>query len=224
MEINKTGVILFLKLPEKGKVKTRLSESTSEKFAIDFYKLCVSEILKYLNLLNKSEFDIYVFFENDKNKRKIMEWLGSHYNLITQRGDYLGERMLNSFRYIFSKGYGRAVIIGSDIPDLSNETIEQAAALLNEHDVIISPSTDGGYVLLGLKKIAPELFENISWSTGEVLQQTIDKIKNAGLSYKLTNPLSDIDDKNDLLNWFEEGKNLSLIKQIQILYNKEITP
>src|SRR5690606_37115102 len=94
-----------------------------------------------------------------------------------QKGNDLGERMLNAFSQNL-RNYDKVIIIGSDIYELKTEHIEQAFHKLNNHDVVIGPAKDGGYYLLGLKSLKPEIFKNKNWGTSSVLKNTIQDLKN----------------------------------------------
>ena len=106
--------------------------------------------------------------------------------------------MLNAFKHVFINGANRAVIIGTDCIDISEDIVSQAFKMLNLVDVVIGPAEDGGYYLLGLKKLIPEIFFDIDWSTRRVLHQTIKKAKKNSLDFKLLKTLKDIDKSSDL--------------------------
>ena len=107
--------------------------------------------------------------------------------------------MKNAFSDLFDQGYSKVLIIGTDCPELSPEIIIAAFDSLNTHDIVIGPARDGGYYLLGMKKLCPDLFNNISWSTDQVLQQTLRACVDSGLSNRLLDELSDIDNEEDLI-------------------------
>jgi rSAM/selenodomain-associated transferase 1 len=106
--------------------------------------------------------------------------------------------MLNSFKELFEQGFTRIVIIGSDCLQLQAENLQEAVTLLESNTAVIGPASDGGYYLLGLTKLYPDLFVNKPWSTDQVLTKTIDDFNNQGISYALLEELSDIDDITDL--------------------------
>lgn len=193
-----TGLIIFAKYPKPGHVKTRLASSIGRRDATQFYSLCAQRIfLECRRLL----FDSYVFFANSNNKARVRAWVGSGPSLIAQVGDDLGARMTNAFNLVYKNGASKAIIIGTDVPDLSAKIIIKAEELLTRHDMVIGPSRDGGYYLLGLKRMNPELFKNIQWSTSSVFKATMEKAFSMGMSVAELAVLADIDTREELFEW-----------------------
>ncbi|TVQ70058.1 MAG: DUF2064 domain-containing protein [Balneolaceae bacterium] len=118
-------------------------------------------------------------------------------NLRVQKGGDLGQRMKQAFQEVFSGGYDRAVIIGSDCPELDASHLEQAFRALATHDTVAGPASDGGYYLLGMRTLHPEVFDNKAWSTDTVLHSTLQDFKRAGLNTCLLPELRDMDDQED---------------------------
>jgi uncharacterized protein len=141
-------------------------------------------------------------------------WLGSGAAYSLQRGQDLGRRMENAFLQTFKNGCRRIVLFGSDIPELSASLLLQAMDRLNERDVVLGPSMDGGYWLIGLKKPA-DLFNGMVWGSGQVLAATLAKTEGLGLSTALLDPLTDVDTMEDIYNilpeWGEPRPYLSVI-------------
>ena len=122
-----------------------------------------------------------------------------------QEGNSLGEKMHHAFETLFKMGYKKCVIIGSDCPGLKKEIVENAFADLSENDVAIGPAEDGGYYLLGMKKLIPTLFINKEWSTQNVFKQTIVDLENLSLTYKILPVLNDVDEEKDVpVEWLKE--------------------
>ncbi len=184
--------IIFVKNPVLGKVKTRLAAGIGEKKALEVY-LHLLEITK--NVALKSDCTRNVFYSDEIENDG---WDKDSFNKFEQEGDSLGDRMNNAFEQVFALGAKKAVIIGSDCPELSADIIEKAFEILNEKDVVIGPAKDGGYYLIGMKKLYPVLFEGKKWSTASVLQETINDIIEKDLSYSLLPELSDLDNLDDL--------------------------
>jgi rSAM/selenodomain-associated transferase 1 len=184
------ALIIFLRLPEKGKVKTRLAATVGEEMALHIYKHLVSCVME---LASSSGKKVYLFFkdalppESDRDKR---------FSYHIQSEGNLGMKMANALSYVLNH-HDKAVVIGSDCPELSLSMLEKSYSLLEDNTIVIGPAQDGGYYLLGCKKAYPSLFEDISWSTSSVLRQTIEKIKEENLSYLLLDTLSDIDSEED---------------------------
>ena len=153
-----------------------------------------------INHASKSrEYKTIIFFDPPERKSDVENWLPNNdCKFFPQEGNYLGERMANAFSKAFSLGAEKAVIIGTDCIDISNDLISETFATLDITDVILGPAEDGGYYLLGLKKLIPEIFNNIDWSTDRVLNQTLKTLREKGLRFQLLQTLKDIDTANDL--------------------------
>ncbi len=190
----KEALLIFAKNPEVGKVKTRLAATIGDEAALAIYHqllLYTASATEYLVV------DKFVFYCGHKEEEDL--WNSKHFFKEVQNGNDLGERMKNAFTSTFGKGYHKVVIIGSDCPDITGELIESAFAELDSAEVVIGPAEDGGYYLLGMKKLHPELFENMRWSTNNVLPDTISKCEDFKLKYSLLPVLNDIDEGKDLI-------------------------
>ena len=121
-----------------------------------------------------------------------------NYRQELQSGKDLAEKMKNAFNDLKRSGFEKILLIGTDCPELNAEILNQAFDKLDEAEFVLGPAKDGGYYLIGLKENSDSLFENISWSTNEVLEQTIKKIDSISKNYSLLEQLSDIDDLSDL--------------------------
>jgi len=190
------AAIVFLRVPEKGRVKTRLSKSLSESFVLELYKGFVEDSLEAL----EGAGDKILYFWPPGKERLLEKWLGTHYFFSPQQGNDIGEKMANAFHEIFEKGYTRAVLVGTDIPELTGLMISRAHKLLSAADAVIGPAEDGGYYLIGFQKnkFSKSVFQNIDWSTGRVLDQTITAMDRESIQYKLIDKLHDIDTLKDL--------------------------
>jgi hypothetical protein len=214
---NKTdSLIIFLRHPKNGQVKTRLAKKTSQDFATKFYKSCAEHIIQTTKKV--SSINRFVFYSDQSQKKDVISWLGDKFIFIPQDGDNLGSRMKNAFNYVFNIRAQKTIIIGTDIPELNKELLKDAFSYLDKNDVVIGPSKDGGYYLLGIKKMYPELFDGIEYSTSSVLSETIVRVKDAELSYHLLPVLSDVDTKEDLIDWMNSSSNTSLKKEINLAY------
>jgi rSAM/selenodomain-associated transferase 1 len=190
-------LIIFVKYPEPGKVKTRLAEELGEKKAAEVYSLMAETVIG--EVIHSESYETAIFFDPPDKEDEIIKWIGDgSVVFFPQDGEALGERMSNAFGTAFSDGARKAVIIGTDCVDVTAETVEEAFDLLGETDVVIGPAKDGGYYLLGLNNHEPALFRDITWSTGLVLDQTVGRINEAGLSFTLLKTLNDIDTAGDL--------------------------
>jgi rSAM/selenodomain-associated transferase 1 len=120
-----------------------------------------------------------------------------------QEGHDLGERMNNAFIELFSRGYDNIVLIGSDIPSITRDMINQALKGLQNNDCVIGPSKDGGYYLIALSQALPYIFEDIPWSTSKVFEKSIKILNKKGFTYKLIQELEDIDTYKELVSFYE---------------------
>ena len=133
------------------------------------------------------------------NGRPMLEQLiGSDFDYVPQSDGDLGNRMHSIFKWSFEQGHSKVIIIGADSPALPGEWIEEAFAGLDEKDVVLGPTLDGGYYLVGLKSPQPMLFENVAWSTESVMTTTLDRVTETGLSLDLLPPWADLDHPEDL--------------------------
>lgn len=194
--MKKQALILFLRAPEKGRVKTRLSARLNEVFVLNLYKAFVLDILDTV-----SSFKHYFLFYWPPDKKEMVEtWLGSPHRYHQQQGNNIGSKMAHAFETVFRQGYDEAILIGTDIPELSRKIIQEAFLQFNGYSTVIGPSLDGGYYLIGMKKesFSKSVFENIDWSSSKVLEQTCHKLVQCGNSYALVETLDDIDTPEDL--------------------------
>ncbi len=215
----KSALIVFLKYPEPGRVKTRLAEETSKEFAADFYKLCTEHILSESSKLKRDSIDTFLFFEDGKHESKVREWAGDAFNYAAQKGKDLGEKMAASFHEIFNLEYEKVIIIGTDVPGHTHSDLLHAFEMLSTHDAVIGPSPDGGYYLLGTKKFYPEIFKDIEYSTNKVYEKTRERLEYLQLNYCLLKEKLDIDLKEDLDKWLAaDGGNKDLKLKIKAIY------
>ena len=184
------GLVVFLRLPDKGKVKTRLAATLGEVAALEIYKKLVSITL---DIAIRSEIPTYLFYADGLPPASTRDARFSYH--IQANGD-LGSRMADALSFVLSL-HQKALIIGSDCPGLTPEILDAGCRSLDETDIVLGPADDGGYYLLGCIELHPALFANIKWSTPSVLDQTIEKIKEANLSYCLLEKLHDIDTAED---------------------------
>lgn len=188
------ALIIFVKNLVKDHVKTRLAATLGSEKAMAIYHQLLLHTHDAVQSLTADKFVFYsIFIEDDI-------WQNDLFNKEIQTGIDLGERMKNAFTSVFEKGYQKAIIIGTDCPGINASILKDAVLNLNDSDIVIGPATDGGYYLLGIKKMHLFLFENIEWSTNKVLQQTINLSTLHQLSYFLLPELSDVDEEKDLIH------------------------
>jgi len=186
-------LIVFIKYPRPGMVKSRLALSIGKEQAAQVYRQLAETTLAQASPTRQDSYDLAVCFDPASEEALFRDWLGGGLKYFPQQGDDLGQRMRNAFTHAFHEGYPKTVIIGSDCPGISRESINQSFALLDVHDAVIGPARDGGYYLLGLKQALPELFCGIDWSTDKVFGQTVERLRSRNLSHAILPELRDID-------------------------------
>jgi uncharacterized protein len=191
--LSSTALVIFVRNPVLGQVKTRLAKDIGDERALEIYQQLLQHTLEITRSLSFRKFIYYADEVSDYDL-----WSVPGYTKRKQNGNDLGERMLNSFKELFDQGFTQIIIIGSDCLQLKMETLEEALALLESNNAVIGPARDGGYYLLGLTKFYPELFINKPWSTDKVFAKTIEDFIDLGISYALLEELSDIDTAADL--------------------------
>ena len=185
------ALIIFTRNPELGKVKTRLAKTIGSEKALEVYK----ELLFHTMTVTQTiDCDKYVFYDNSIEPNDI--WSANIFEKKVQFGVDLGAKMQNAFQELFHLGYKNCIIVGSDLFDLQAKHIIEAFEKLQLNDAVIGPAEDGGYYLLGLKKVIPSIFKNKDWGTSTVLSETMKDLENYKIEFLET--LNDIDTFEDL--------------------------
>lgn len=193
--MSKSLLIVFSKNPIIGKVKSRLAVSVGEDKALKVYELLIK---KTVNILSDFKYDVAVFHSDFIPKNKI--WNFVKYQKI-QDGNNLGTRMKNAFRWGFNKRYNRISLIGTDLWELEKKLIIKSFRELKNNDIVFGPTFDGGYYLIGLKKMINSIFEINSWGTSDVLKNSLKKVIGKDIYFLIK--LNDIDNIQDLKNCVE---------------------
>jgi len=187
--------VLFARRPATGEVKQRLAAAVGAEEAAEFYAAFLGDIL---DALGRTGFPFAVGCAPAAATGYFRELAPTAAEVFAQEGGDLGERMAAAFDRFFRSGFGRVVILGSDIPLLSPELLREAGEALKEVPVVLGPCRDGGYYLVGLNRELPELFSGIDWGTGRVLEQTLAKLRRGGAGFRLLGELEDIDRAEEL--------------------------
>jgi rSAM/selenodomain-associated transferase 2/rSAM/selenodomain-associated transferase 1 len=204
-------LIIFTRFPEPGKTKTRLIPALGAEGAAHLQRQMTEHILATVaTISDRPGLTIEVRHEGG-NIGLMQEWLGPQFSYRPQGPGHLGRRMARAFAAAFRNSKGTAVIVGSDIPGISANIIQQAFEALQKNDLVLGPAHDGGYYLIGIKKTLPaatytRLFEGIDWGTGVVLSQTLQAARESRVRFILLESLSDVDRPVDLHNWHEVKK------------------
>jgi hypothetical protein len=187
MEPNR--LIVFLKAPRPGTVKTRLAKTLGDRNALDAYEQLVRHLLENLADLD----GVRLRYTPEDAGAEIARWLKAGWTSSPQGAGDLGARLTRALAEEFAAGARNVVIIGSDCPEVTTEDVRAAWAGLRDHEVVLGPARDGGYWLVALRGAQPELFTGIPWSTAEVLSRTLAKAGALGLRVKLLRELTDVD-------------------------------
>ncbi|MBA4369346.1 MAG: hypothetical protein C0403_17105 [Desulfobacterium sp.] len=216
-------IILFMRVPEVGKVKTRLSKKLAPKTILDLYQCFVLDIL---HTAQKTKIHIRIFFHPAGFEASLSQWLGDSYDFHLQDGKDLGIRMANAFIRTFSSGYDRAILIGTDCPEMTVEILEESFYGINQTGCVIGPAVDGGYYLIGFKadSFTEKPFHNVEWGKAIVYQQTLDRCHQINIKPYILQPLNDIDTWDDLQLFYQHhhGKNFSDSHTIRYLVVNKI--
>jgi len=189
----KNALIIFVRNPVSGKVKTRLAAGIGDAKALQVYEHLLQHTQKIVKELPVTKF---VYYADEINEDDL--WDG--FEKRKQLGDDLGERMRKAFEELFAAGFSKVVIIGSDCFELTADIINNAFGSLDESDVVIGPVMDGGYYLLGSNTFIPQFFINKKWSTATVFSETLKDAAALNLNVTQLPVLNDIDNEKDLRN------------------------
>ncbi len=191
--MNNNLLIIFVRNPELGKVKTRLAKSIGDKKALEVYQFLLRRTKDVTQNLDCTK---VVFYSNKIEQDDL--WKRTFYEKEVQFGFDLGTKMKNAFEKGFENNYKKIAVIGSDLYDLEPSHINKAFEKLETNDVVIGPASDGGYYLLGLKKIHPDIFKNKKWGTTTVRKDTLKDLEKVNVH--LLEELNDVDVIDDIKN------------------------
>ena len=187
------AVIIFVRRPIAGKVKTRLAKTLGADKALAIYKKLLAHTASITTNLSADKFVYYSDAIDEQDG-----WKNDVYKKRKQVEAEFGIKMQTAFDECFNEGYKKLLIIGSDCYELTSEIIEEAFTQLKDADIVAGTAKDGGYYLLGMKKPNPSIFNLAAWSTRDVLKSTLVKCEAAGLSYYLLPALNDVDEAEDV--------------------------
>ena len=189
-------IIVFVKNPVPGQVKTRLIPHLSPEQAASLYQAFLVDWCNALSAISAAR--RVIAYTPPKDLSALQTLIGGDSVYIPQQGATLGERLIAAARWAYDQGYAKFLFVGSDSPTLPIQYIERAFDLLESRDVVIGPSVDGGYYLIGFSKhgaslLIPTIFEEITWSTDVVFRQTLGKIQTINVRLGLLPPWYDVD-------------------------------
>lgn len=214
---------LFAKFWQPGRVKTRLAVSIGDQKACDLYFAFLNHLIRKLQAVGTDRRLVYSPPERETGFQKITP---ESWGLYPQSGGCLGTRMQSFFfdQFELAKRHedlvSKVVIIGADCPQIKPATVEQAFADLDESPVVIGPSVDGGYYLLGMREMCFDIFREIQWSTPTVLAATIAQLQRQRINFAMLEPLEDVDELNSLLA-LEKKMTREIQEQVLLVDDQE---
>jgi hypothetical protein len=183
-------VIVFLKNPEKGKVKTRLAKDVGDDLALEVYQYLTQLTV---DAATSNRFTSWIYYSNHQEQDQY-----SHLEQGVQNGLDLGERMFNAFQKGFNQGFKKVIIIGSDLPDMSEAVLINAFEELNRSSVVLGKASDGGYYLIGQSYNHEFLFRDMPWSEEGLMEKTLEQLDQNRVSVTLLEEMNDVDTIDDL--------------------------
>ena len=188
---NQPIILLFLKAPRSGFVKTRLAKDIGNEPACAVYRQLVARTLSQI----PEDWPLFIHFSPKEAEAEMISWLGNQHRFLPQPDGDLGHRLQIACEKAFAEPNTSGVILlGGDCPGFTTAHLRECAQQLASRKPVIGPSEDGGYWLLGLPQSFPELFQNIAWSTPQVLPTTIARFAEKSISPFELETLFDVDD------------------------------
>ena len=195
------ALILFTRLPITGMTKTRLMPFLTGEECARLHTCFVKDIYEKSKQV---EADVFVFYTPRDEKRLLQAVLDEEAVCLPQYGDDLGKRMKNAIGITLRMGYKKVVLIGTDIPQIHPETLRNAFDNLEEKDIVIHPTFDGGYYLIGMKKEYDSIWKIERYGTNTVIYDTLQHMRNERLSTAVGQMYYDVDDREDLLHLYDD--------------------
>ncbi|MGZ6209682.1 MAG: TIGR04282 family arsenosugar biosynthesis glycosyltransferase [Syntrophales bacterium] len=214
-------LIMFVRFPGQGQVKSRLAKDIGEEQATNLYRCFVEDLLERFS---KEPYRLCLAFHPREIEHEMKEMLGHNFSYIPQTGGDLGERMKLAFLRCFSEGARSVVLIGSDIPDLPARIVDEAFRALDKYGTVIGPSLDGGYYLLGFRQetFNEGIFARLPWGAETVFQQTMNILHMAGALVHVLPVWWDIDKHEDIAVLIKNSKDTGFTDSKTMLYLKAI--
>lgn len=192
----KQALILFTRVPIAGKTKTRLQTVLTPEQCAQAHSAFLQDVASFC--LSPQQWDLLVFYGEEGPLSVLQELLPQQKDFFFQQGKTLGEKMDRAITDTFKMGYDRCVLIGADLPLINREIIAQAMRALEETSLVLGPTVDGGYYLVGSTKPCPEIFSGQSYGGSNVFENTVAAAQKAGLSLGTVASMEDIDQPEDL--------------------------
>ena len=213
--MNQDALILFLRYPERGAVKTRLAGMLGAELTYKLYQCFLADLSVMVREVRAEKVIVY----EGPQEAVFPDFSGI--GLIRQRGSDMGDRMFCALSDVFVRGFERCVLIGSDSPDLPGEIIDKAFESLETNGAVIGPTFDGGYYLIGFSRniLSGQVFENIRWSTERVFPETMQRFRDNDISVHVLPRVRDMDTLEDIQALLKEysQKDFGQSKTIRFL-------
>lgn len=199
------ALIIMAKHPRLKAIHSSLARTLGEEVASEFHRLSAERLFLELERL-LPPVQRYLFYAGNEEESTLRSWTGNQFLYEAQIGRDRGERLQHALATIFARHATKAIVVGTDTPDLTAGLIDEALHLLDNYDVVIGPDHSGGYYLLGLKALHRELFHNVPWGTSRVYGHTLRMIKALDLSLAFLPVLIDVNTEDDLRRWMDADR------------------
>ena len=207
-------LLVFVKAPTPGRAKTRCVPFLTPDQATQLYGALVRDTLRVISELRQMQ-PIITYAADERFPD--LRWLDTELPMMAQRGATLGDRLIRAFDEAFSHGAPSVLALGSDAPELSSGWLGQALEALRRHDLVVGPTRDGGYHLIGLTRPQPTLFRDMPWSQPQLLTATLAEAARLGLSVQRLAPIEDLDTPEDLKRYLASAGRTSMSAAAQCL-------
>jgi hypothetical protein len=210
-------LIMFVKYPERGRVKSRLSQYLDESMVVLLYRAFIYDLLENLS---GGDYQFRIAYHPRERKDDFRKEFGNAFSYMLQTGKDLGKKMHNAFNKCFLDGFHYVVVIGSDSPDLPQQIIQEAFQALNKSDAVIGPSYDGGYYLIGFcrESFISGAFEGMAWGTDSVFGMTMRILKSAGIHVHVLPAWRDIDRPEDIAALVNDSEKNGFVRSRTISF------
>jgi rSAM/selenodomain-associated transferase 1 len=207
MKSSSEQIIIFTRYPQPGKTKTRLIPTLGSSGAADLHRQMTEHTMTRVKQLAATQATSVQVCHAGGDNAVMKQWLGAGILFQPQGSGDLGMRMERAFAQAFQAGYERVIIVGTDCPALTAKIMQAALEALQENDFVLGPTSDGGYYLIGLRRPAPQLFQDVPWGTEKVLERTLQIADQLDLRRTLLDLLDDVDRPEDLVVWERESQS-----------------
>jgi len=202
--VHRWAALVFAKLPEPGRVKTRLLSLLTPKQAAEVHRACIADTIAKMTIVPGCRKWLRVAASPERAQEfgRALE-LNTRWRVGIQRGRDLGTRLEEAFQSAFRSGFQRVMVVGTDTPWMESNLVLRAFQMMRTADTVIGPTADGGYYLIGARRFIPAMFRNIPWGTRHVLDQTLAAIRKAHASLRLMRRDFDLDRPADFERAFK---------------------